>query len=109
MLGEDFVAGRRKSRSTLAVILLLGISKALRASALCFGFTILHHQDLPVLLYTFYTVVGASIVFLGIQKPWSHRKPVDSAQWLRIIFYSLFLLLNLFFWNNGLKYYGPIR
>jgi threonine/homoserine efflux transporter RhtA len=109
MLGEEFHGGRRKSRNEAGLVALLVISKALRSASICQGFFILHNQDLPVLLYTFLTVIGAAVTFLAIQRPWRSRKPIDLTQWLRVIVYSIFLLLNLFFWNMGLKYYGPIR
>ena len=109
MIGEEFITGRRKNRNEFALIILLVIGKALRATSISQGFSILHQQDLPVLAYTFCCVLGASILFMAIQKPWKARKSIDSTQWLRIIVYSLFFLLNMFFWNMGLKYYGPIR
>lgn len=65
-------------------------------------------SNVSTIVFIFYSLLGASTLFICIQRPWTGRS-LPRYQWLSAIFNGSILALSLVFWGYGLRSVGPIR
>ena len=52
---------------------------------------------------------ASSVIYLPLQKPFSHEKHLSYRLWFRVFRYSILATLGDFLWIGGLAICGPIR
>ncbi|CAM6109641.1 unnamed protein product [Calypogeia fissa] len=61
-----------------------------------------------VVVFTFGTLLGSTIIFFAIQKPWKGR-PLSQSQLVPTLINGGVLALSLVLWGKGLRACGPVR
>src|SRR5689334_21562614 len=93
----------RRNAAQMSVVL-IGL-KALRAISLCQVFSVMFQYDFPVTLFTFYCLVGSSMILLPMQQPWNGRKNITPNQ-VKLIY--LKILPNLVVDSNWILFFAYV-
>ena len=89
-------------------IALYFVGKFLRVLAVYSAHAYLSRYAGDVVYFVAASLIGAALLFLGLQQPWRGR-PLTREQWAPVILSGTVLVLSQLLWTYALKNSGPIR
>ncbi|CAC5389353.1 SLC30A5_7 [Mytilus coruscus] len=95
------------SSSWMKYVIILAVSKFLRAAGLFLSYDLL--KIIPVVQFLFIIKTGSSLPLLILQKPFSSSKRLSKSQWFRIGKHAVFGAFLSLLWLFGLTLCGPLR
>ncbi|VDH98753.1 solute carrier family 30 (zinc transporter), member 5/7 [Mytilus galloprovincialis] len=95
------------SSSWMKYVIILAVSKFLRAAGLFLSYDLL--KIIPVVQFLFIIKTGSSLPLLILQKPFSSSKRLSKSQWFRIGKHAVFGAFLSLLWLFGLTLCGPFR
>ncbi|XP_063433767.1 proton-coupled zinc antiporter SLC30A5-like [Mytilus trossulus] len=95
------------SSSWMKYVIILAVSKFLRAAGLFLSYDLL--KIIPVVQFLFIIKTGSSLPLLILQKPFSSSKRLSKSQWFRIGKHAIFGAFLSLLWLFGLTLCGPLR
>lgn len=101
-------SGRTASGPPVAQYVLYCAGRFLRLAALYAAFHFLVKSGTPVVLFIFFCLSAAAVIFFVLQQPWRGRK-LQTAQWLLAVLNGAVMALSQVLWALGLVKCGPIR
>ncbi|CAL1532421.1 unnamed protein product [Lymnaea stagnalis] len=106
--GDILPSRNFNSSSGLTIyIVLLIISKVLKAVGLFIAYDIL--KLIPIVVFLFLFKAGTALPLVFLQKPFSSGPPLSKHQWFRVWRHALIGTVISFLWIFGLTLCGPLR
>ncbi|CAI5465473.1 unnamed protein product, partial [Closterium sp. Yama58-4] len=84
------------------------VGRSLRVLSVFAAYRFLVESDVSVLLFAFFSLLGAAILFFLLQRPWKGKR-LTNTQWGISVMNGGVLALAVVTWAYGLKQCGPLR
>ncbi|CAI5963101.1 unnamed protein product [Closterium sp. NIES-65] len=105
-LGPGTSRVQQQSHAPLHAFYVVG--RSLRVLSVFAAYRFLVESDVSVLLFAFFSLLGAAILFFLLQRPWKGKR-LTNTQWGISVMNGGVLALAVVTWAYGLKQCGPLR
>ncbi|CAI5982285.1 unnamed protein product [Closterium sp. NIES-64] len=105
-LGPGTSRAQQQSHAPLHAFYVVG--RSLRVLSVFAAYRFLVESDVSVLLFAFFSLLGAAILFFLLQRPWKGKR-LTNTQWGISVMNGGVLALAVVTWAYGLKQCGPLR